>query len=307
MGLYELWKRRNASVSEKRIANAEFALKTSDTVTTRPADSGDGIGRNLLTVLNVTTIPLAMAELRRRCNNNGEIDNTGAPDFSGIEIGDYIDGLNLSGIAAPTGGTAPAAWNASTLNNRIVVSGFNTYKGSGSSENSKNHILFTFRNIIAQGRMNATSTNTGGYRASELRIWLEGANGDGSGTFATGLKTALGGSTNYLYTISKRHSRKGSGGWDNYTVFLPTEVEVYGHQIYGDELTAGYGLNVHFPIFSRSTAFIVKKSGTSRGWWWLHTPVAADANDFCSVNYSGLAGSGDANDHGGVAPAFCVA
>jgi hypothetical protein len=48
-----------------------------------------------------------MAEIRRRCNNNGEINNTGIPDFKGIQIGDYIDGLDLSGIAAMPGGNAP--------------------------------------------------------------------------------------------------------------------------------------------------------------------------------------------------------
>jgi hypothetical protein len=170
------------------------------------ADMVDGMGRNILTLLGVSIISAAMTEIRRRCNNNSEINSTGIPDFSIFEIGDYIDGLNLSGIAAPTSGTAPQAWNDTYKNNRIVVSGFNTFKNIGDTENTKNHIVFTFRNCIALGRMNSSDTNTGGYAASELRTWLEGASGDGSGTFATGLKTALGSA--YLYTIRKIHSTK---------------------------------------------------------------------------------------------------
>jgi hypothetical protein len=38
------------------------------------ADMADGGGRNLFDVLGVTTIQAVMEELRRRCNNNGEID-----------------------------------------------------------------------------------------------------------------------------------------------------------------------------------------------------------------------------------------
>ncbi|MDR1837641.1 MAG: hypothetical protein LBQ89_08290, partial [Treponema sp.] len=142
------------------------------------ADMIEGIGRDLRQVFGIAStdptvyIPLIMAEIRRCCNNNGEIDSTGIPDFSGIEIGDYIDGLDLSGISVAPGGNAPQAWNDTYKNNRIVVSGFNYLKNAGDVENVKNHILFTFRNIICQGRMNPTNTNAGGYMASEMRIWL---------------------------------------------------------------------------------------------------------------------------------------
>lgn len=60
-------------------------------------------------------------------------------------------------------------------------------------------MLFTFRNVIAKGRMNSTDANAGGYPASAMRAWLEGANGDGNGAFAVWLNAALGGG-NCLYT-----------------------------------------------------------------------------------------------------------
>ena len=269
------------------------------------ASEVEGYGRNLLTVLGVNTIAEAMLELRRRCNNNNEIDNTGIPDFSGIAIGDYIDGINLNGITAAPAGTAPQAWNDTYKNNRIMVSGFNTYKGAGDTENTKNHILFTFRHVVCEGQINSSDTNANGYPASSMRAWLEGAAGDGSGAFATGLKTALGG--NYLYTIKKCHSKKGTYEWKSYSVWLPTEIEVWGRQTYGDELNQ-YNTNIHFPIYQKSYAYLIKRLNGSRHWWWSSTPTAADATHFCYASSLGDATCRYASNYnGGVAPAFCVA
>ncbi|MDR1588559.1 MAG: hypothetical protein LBS57_13980, partial [Treponema sp.] len=145
---------------------------------TSPADQVDGTGRDLLKVLGAAGIQAAMDALQARCNG------TGTPDFSGLMVGDYLDGLNLSAIPAENGGVAGQAWNDSYKNNRIVLSGFNTYKGCGDTEVTKNHILFTFRNCPITKRINPTDDNTGGYAASELRAFLEGANGDGTGDYA---------------------------------------------------------------------------------------------------------------------------
>jgi hypothetical protein len=272
---------------------------------TSHADMIEGYGRDLLTVLGVQTIPAAMAEIRRRCNNNGEIDGTGIPDFRGIRIGDYIDGLDLSAIGAPTGGTAPQAWNNTYKNNRILVSGFNTFKGTGDTEVTKNHILFTFRNIVAKGRMNSSNTNAGGYPATELRTWLEGASGDGSGPFATGLKAAFGGN-DPLLTIRKLLSNKGDWGWVSCTVWLPTEDEVFGESSWG-EPTLGDGIKVHFPIYQESSIYRVKRYNGSRDWWWESSPLAASAANFTYVNNHGNANISYASAVGGCAPAFCVA
>ncbi|MDR3325107.1 MAG: DUF6273 domain-containing protein [Spirochaetaceae bacterium] len=282
------------------------------------ADMVEGLGRNLFDVLGATSILGAMTEIRRRCNNNGEIDSSGVPDFSSLEVGDYIDGLDLSGIAATTGGTAPQAWNDAYKNNRLVVSGFNTFKEMGDVENAKNHVLFTFRNIIAKGRMNAANDNTGGYAASELRAWLEGATGDGSGVFATGLKLALGG--NFLYTVRKAHSKKSTYAWGAFTVWPPSELEVFGVPLYGDEgvympaittpaieARVGYLTPIQLPIFQKSYVYRIKRWNGSRDWWWELTPRSDSAASFCLVHYFGYSNSHSASSAGGCAPAFCVA
>jgi hypothetical protein len=135
----------------------------------------NGAGRNLLKVLGVSSIAGAMAALRTRCNG------TGIPDFTGLMIGDYLDGIDLSAIPAENGGTAGQAWNDTYKNNRIVISAFNPYKGVGDTEVTKNHIRFDFANVPLRKRMNPTNSNEGGYHASEVRAFLDGANGDGTG------------------------------------------------------------------------------------------------------------------------------
>jgi hypothetical protein len=292
------------------------------------ADMVDGMGRDLRLVFGIAStnpavyIPQIMAEIRRRCNNNGEIDNTIIPDFRGLEVGDYIDGLDLSGIVAPTGGTAPQAWNSTYKNNRIVIAGFNTYKGAGDTENSKNHIVFVFRNVIVKGRVNATNNNAGGYPASEIRQWLEGAEGDGSGPFAAGLKAALagGGPENYLYTIRKAHSTKSNQAWNSFTAWLPSELEVEGYPTYGDEgvyiaaiasgpaSRAGWNTNVQLPIYQKSYSYRIKRFNGSRTWSWLMTPTAHTASYFCAIiNGGDFNGNNASHANGGISPAICVA
>jgi hypothetical protein len=268
------------------------------------ADMVDGAGRNLFEVLGAATIPEAMAEIRRRCNNNGEIGGSGIPDFSGLMVGDYIDGLDLSGIEAAPGGTAPQAWNGAYKNNRVVVSGFNAYKGAGDAENAKNHVLFTFRNALCQGQMNAAGDNAGGYPATEMRAWLEGESGDGGGAVATGLKAALGG--DYLYTIRKFCSVRGSPGWGNYTVWPPSEIEVLGKQYHGDEINAG-SMAIHFPIFQKGYAYLIKYYNGIRCDYYTSSPSPITNQAFTFMYGDGIAGSTNGYNIICIAPAFCVA
>jgi hypothetical protein len=215
-------------------------------------------------------------------------------------------------------------WNETYRNNRIVVSGFNTYKGMGDTENTKNHVLFTFRNIPLKKRMNETDTNSGGYRASGLRVFLEGANGDGTGNksgvttaaFMNALKAQIG---DYLYTIRKLHSVKSSNTWASYTVFPVSEIEMYGVPVWGDEgvsmaaitspaiaARAGSITPIHIPLYQKSYEHRIKRYNGTRDWHYLQTPYSADSASFCCVNSSGFAYSGSAVSAGGCAPAFCA-
>jgi hypothetical protein len=248
-------------------------------------------GRNLLDVLGVATVADAVEALHQKTNADG------VPDFSGLQIGDYLDLPSLND------GSTTYTWNEAYKNLRIVISGFNTYKHMGSTENAKNHIVFTFENCPLTKRMNATNTNTGGYAASEMRTYLEGG-------FLAGLVEALG--HDYLYSVRRYISNKGSYAELNAKIFLPTEIEVYGMQINGDELGDSatdyqYVNPVQLPIFRDSYKHRIKRYNGSRQWYFLSTPYSADSASFCLVYSYGRAGSGSAVSAGGCAPVFCAA
>ena len=250
------------------------------------ANTGSTEGRNLLTVLGVTTVAEAMEVLHERCNGKG------VADFSGLMIGDYLDLPSLT-----VGGTT-YTWNATYQNLRIVISGFNHYIHCGDTENTKNHILWTFKNVVLQRQMNSSDTNTGGYNASAMKTYLDGV-------FALGLGSALG-SRDYLYTIRRAISKKVYTEWVRNTVFLPTEVEVFGVATYGDDQNE-WNSNIQYPIYRDSSYYRCKKYNGSRAWWWEATPHASNSTDFCNVSHSGKSGASTASySSGGVAPAFCT-
>jgi hypothetical protein len=142
--------------------------------------------------------------------------------------------------------------------------------------------------------MNASATNTGGYAASELRTYLEGV-------FMLGLKQAIG---DYLYPVRRLLSTKGGWGWILDTVFLPTEREVWGYPTWGEVDNDG-GAQGQYPIFI-ATAYKGKRLNSSRQWYWVATPQASSASNFCIVSTNIYAGGTTASSSGGVAPAFCV-
>lgn len=114
------------------------------------------------------------------------------------------------------------------------------------------------------------------------------------------------GSSGYLYTISRAISIKGNSAFVTDTVFLPTEVEVFGVPTYGDDQIT-WNTNIQYPIYRDSSFYRVKTYNGLRAWLWEGTPVASDSKWFCGINFSGgsyrIIASGD---YGGVAPAFCT-
>ena len=268
-----------ADMSTNQNVDAMFAKLTSH--------GGCTDGRNLLDVFGKTTVAEVMEILHNKCNGEGKAD------FSGLMIGDYLDLPSLT-----VGGTT-YTWNANYQNLRIVISGFNHYIYCGyQNENKKNHILWTFRNVVLQKRMNATSTNEGGYNASELKKYLDEV-------FAAGLGNALG-SSGYLYTIIRAISKKGSTEFVTNTVFLPTEVEVFGVPTYGDDQIA-WNTNIQYPIYRDSSFYRVKTYNGVRAWWWEGTPAASHSAHFCFVDWRGYGDRASAGSaQGCVAPAFCT-
>jgi hypothetical protein len=254
--------------------------------------SGDGnapefreaSARNLLSVLGVSTVADAFDELAGACNG-AEV-----PNFSGLRIGDYIDlTAGLSGIAD---------WNDTYKNLRLVIAGFNTYHNVGDTQNTKNHILFMFRHCPVQVKMNGTSSIVGGFPNASLKTYLDE-------TFTPALITAIGG-TDYIYQIKVAHSTKGSYSWQTYKLWVPTEVEVFGCQTFGDELNS-YNTNLQFPIFQKSSEYRVKNYNGVPSFWWCSTPMASRDDACCGVGVDGGTASADPKLEGrGASPCFVI-
>jgi hypothetical protein len=268
-------------------------------------------GRDLMSVLGVSTIAQAMAALRALCNG------TGTPDFSKLMVGDYLDGIDLSAVPAENGGTAGQAWNNTYKNNRVVISAFNPYKGVGDTEVTKNHIRFDFANVPLRKRMNPANDNTGGYKATELRAFLEGVNGDGTGDYAGATTVTTGAFLNalkgqigsYILPVRRLLSIKPATegwAWMTCSLWLPGENEVFGANAWG-ESGYGDGQKLHIPLYRDSYAYRIKRNNGSRDWWWLSSPYSASAAYLCYATIIGYASTAAASAVGGCAPAFCVA
>lgn len=255
------------------------------------ARTDESKARNLLDVLGIRSVhsdtPATEAEAKGcilEMHNRLQ-----AGDTSWYRDCDYLD------LASITVDGNTYTWNASYKNLRLMNMGLNVYKGAGDTENTQNHVVMQFRNCVLTKRMNATDTNTGGYASSELYSWL-------NDKFKAGLVAALG---NYLYTVRRLLSTKSSWAWADDTVFLPTEHEIWGTNVWSEEWDGGF--QAQWPAYKDSAIYKVKKHNGSRMWWWEATPFKDNAVSFCHVG-RGYANDGNgASAAGGVSPAICVA
>jgi hypothetical protein len=286
------------------IYNAHAKIISNDYRSTH-GDVREDMGRDLRDVLGITAIdpvlyiPQIMAELQMRCS-------VGHPEgLSGLEVGDYIDGLDLSGISTDGiwYGTIPQDWYYPYKNNRIVIAGFNTYRNVN-WESSSNHIVFTFRNSIAYGIINEY-VGTLWYMNTAIHNYLENR-------VAPRLEQL------FSINISSVGRRIPYGDsemqWAHCKLFLPTEEEVFGSRFVGKDFIDD-GLKIQLPIYAKSLTYRIKKyNGWSCG-WWLATKLRRYFYDFESfdedkyyvlVHDEGFPEFQSVNNYHGISPVFCI-
>jgi hypothetical protein len=233
------------AVFRNRDGEVDDIIKLFNVITSH-GDSREG--RNLFDVLKVGSAPELALKLEERADGISK-----KPNFSGLLLGDYVDGIDL------VSGSLNVPWNNTYKNNRIVLSGFNQYKGCGDTENKRNHFLFTFKDIPLNKRMNATDTNVNGYTATEMRTFLEG-------DFKAALVAALGG--DFLLPVRRLLSTSDTNwAWETDSVFLPTEYEIFGAPIWS-HVGYGGGFQCQFPIFQCSCEYLVKRVNGARTSYW---------------------------------------
>ena len=244
-------------------------------------------GRNLMEVLKATSVKNAFIKLREKSSKG---------DFDDLMLGDYID------LDSLTDGEGNYLWNEEYQNLRCQIAAFDHYYRVGDTDNTNHHVVMQFKNCFRQKRMHSTDSNAGGYVNKELFNYL-------NGSFKNGLINAIG-----ITPLSIRRllDTYGNWAWASEIIFLPTEVEVWGHQAWSQTTNQGIvgcptGTSIQYPIFSMCPQSRIKFFNGNRHWWWVGSP-GYNANSVFACVFSG----GDASVSvasvvgGGVAPAFCI-
>jgi hypothetical protein len=164
---------------------------------------------------------------------HGFIEGGGLVSMSNvIQLGDWIDlegGITVNDYAVDTSYAATGGfqYTGASDSTRLIVVGINSFNGRNG--NNRQHVVFMFKNIPVERRMNPTDTNAGGYAASEMRKYLVPYSGS-SGNFLTGLENA-GVPQEVLWGPNRIIAREHNGTDTNVIsdlLWLPTEWEIFG-------------------------------------------------------------------------------
>lgn len=181
--------------------------------------------------------------------------------------------------------------NIGGTNYEVQIIGFNHDDNVSGGKAAYSFQLVDCLNQTQQ--MNTSNTNTGGWNGSAMRGRMS--------TYKSQLPAAL---RNVIKTVKKK---SGTGGGSssgtqqtNDDLFLLSEIEIFGTTTYS---VAGEGTQYEWYKAGNSR---IKKVNGSAGSWWERSPYSGDATGFCSVNGSGNANGGGADDSDGVSFGFCV-
>jgi hypothetical protein len=223
----------------------------------------------------------------------------------GIIPGDWIDLSHLT-VQGDAGGGAINTDNIDLGGNgkllRLIVAGIDSF--AATNRDAPAHVVFQFQNIPGSHRMNSSDTNYGGYRGSEMRVYL-------TGNFLRGLVGA-GVPEGILYAPTRYIANNGGeratavdalADW----LWLPTEREVWeesGDSWDSERIWETAANQVRLEYYE-SLSQRIKHVADNKLWWWVASPYSGSADNFC---YVGVIDLGDfrASAAGGVAPAFCV-
>lgn len=222
---------------------------------------------------------------------------TVAADFTDIENGDYWP-ITLNGTVKDY-----ATGETKTLSNAVfnLEANIQVYKQYGDTA-VPNHILFCSRDLLPW-EVKMRSADTTWYNDSETNPWrgshlfqtLNAADGVLPLVAATGIGAHMytgpnGGGMHFLLeTKATGATAAVSWGWgDRGKLFLPTEREVWGQDIWSEH-TWGGGAAVQWPVFAGSLKHIIKGlgNGGARYTWWCQSSCAGSAADFAIVSDGG--------------------
>ena len=198
-------------------------------------------------------------------------------------------------------------------NNYIVrIANKSTAQNCGNSDYSQTACGFVveFADIVEKRAMNSTSTNVGGWPATEMRTYL-------NGTFYNSLPSDL----QAVIKSTRVISGHGSNDTTNFTstdnLYLLSGVEVFGSDNYDTaagtthqlEFYQGMEADATTPWGAQAYSRTYKGYNGSDGsteYWWLRPAYSYNYDAFRDVIYGNLNDCNARDTNGGLAPAFRI-
>ena len=211
-----------------------------------------------------------------------------AGTFDDIFIGDYITGK--------------------TSKRKYLVADLDYRYGMGDTEITKHHVLMIPDRIMYTARMNATNITAEAYIGSEMyKTNLASAKSTIQNDFESSHILAH----RNRFANAVKDNYESGGVWADSTVDLMNEMMVYGSNAYhncmnGTVIPDSYTTdNRQLSLFKLDHSKIIARNDAGdRFWYWLRD--VASASWFCTVNYFGHCGYGNASNVSGVRPAFLI-
>lgn len=154
--------------------------------------------------------------------------------------------------------------------------------------------------LYSRYQMNTTATNLNGFNSSALKVTL-------NSTVWNSMPTEL---RQKLRSVVKRYGQGGSSGSVTeytYTIWIPTEYEMFGVAKYSPEAEAVKPYRP-YPIFTDDESRIkrMNNGGGGKGEYWLASPLKSDASSFCYIMSNGKGSNAGAAASNGVCFGFAV-
>ena len=228
-------------------------------------------------------------------------DRAARGDFDGLMIGDYLDVTPSSGVQMRYRIAAIDPYyrvRDTPMGHHVAMVPDETVPVTGSYAVNGDHIKWNDANTN-----NGIASETSPYINSNLHKWEEGV-------FLPSLPAIVRNcilERRFLletrYSASGAQSNPNSWAWKSAKIWSPSEVEVYGHPVWG---TNGYqqASDCHFPLFAQWKDRIRDAGNGSRVGWWLRVPAAGSSIWVCHVTSNGAATYADAA-HTGIRPLPC--
>ena len=143
--------------------------------------------------------------------------------------------------------------------------------------------------------MNKRMTSKGGWRDSEMRLWL-------NETIIRMLPDEL-----REMIVPRRivQTMDGERLESEDKLWLPSFTEMFGKEGAEDWAPADTD-ETQLELFSTERSRVKERPGSGTWWYWLRSPYGSDSTNFCYVNSNGYANCNNADSAYGVAFGFCL-